>query len=218
MMVDGTEPTGLEPLLKEHGITFLDGVVIDPVSRLLGGGVTSPLVSQYDKDHPITSRMGSTASFFPDARAMKLEQVEHRGHGKRQMRSVLFKGATQGWLETGALDQGQVEFTPDKDMKGPVTLGVAIHEEKQRLVVIGDADFAANAYVNAVGNSDLFLNAVRWLAEDENFIAIKPKQVTDAGLVITPTGGMLLSWGLMLFGPLLLAGIGIMIWMRRKRL
>ncbi len=215
LMIDGNEPTGLEPILKERGIAFLEGIVIDPISRLFGGGPTTPLVSQYHKQHPITARMES-ASFFPDARAMEIKT--DGDHNLDQSRINLFQGAAQGWLERGDLDSGAVEFNPEQDQKGPVTLGVAVTQDKQRLVVIGDADFAGNAYVGAVGNSDLFLNAVRWLAEDEHFIAIKPKEVLDAGLVITPFAATMLLWGLIVGIPMLLAGIGVLVWMRRKRL
>lgn len=59
-------------------------------------------------------------------------------------------------------------------MRGPVpiaavaTIDFAIEPKKSaKLVVFGDVDFASNAYLNLSGNSDLFLNTVSWLAEEQ---------------------------------------------------
>ena len=38
-------------------------------------------------------------------------------------------------------------------------------------MVIGDSDFAANFALGIQGNRDLFMNALNWLAQQENLIA-----------------------------------------------
>ena len=43
------------------------------------------------------------------------------------------------------------------------------------MVVIGDRDFASNRLLEALYNRDLFMNAVRWLANDEKRIALGDK-------------------------------------------
>ena len=47
------------------------------------------------------------------------------------------------------------------------------------MVVIGDSDFAANSVLGVQGNRDLFLNTVNWLAQQENLIAIRPREPED---------------------------------------
>ncbi|MBF0141903.1 MAG: GldG family protein [Magnetococcales bacterium] len=207
--------TGLEPFLADQGITPLAGTVIDPTARLFGAGVTTPLITRYDASHPITKGM-SDASFFPEAVALELQPSDSRKEGSPQ-RTRLLTGADRGWLEVGSLAGGSVEFNAGEDKQGPLLLGVATEAEKRRLVVIGDSDFAADAYVDFSGNSRLVLNAVRWLAADENFIAIKPKPVTDGGLVLSGIDAIILSWGLVAVIPLLLVGTGLTLWLRRKR-
>ena len=44
------------------------------------------------------------------------------------------------------------------------------------MAAIGDSDFIANAYLGVEGNRDLFMNTVNWLAQQENLIAIRPKE------------------------------------------
>ncbi|MEO5363944.1 MAG: GldG family protein [Magnetococcus sp. DMHC-8] len=233
LMSDPNTQTGLEGLLKSHGITLLDGIVVDPVARLFGGGITTPLVNQYDGDHPITSTL-QAASFFPEARGVRLEDSPADGgvdRGKPPAHPTvvrLLSGAERGWLKVDSplagarsaggepLDAGALEFNAGTDQKGPILLGVTVQKEKKRMVVVGNSNFAADAYVGFSGNTDLFLNMVRWLAEDENFIAIKPREVTDSGLVLSQHSGVLLFAGLVFVVPLVLLVTGFTIWRRRK--
>ena len=43
-----------------------------------------------------------------------------------------------------------------------------------RLLVVGDSDFATNSFFHFLGNGNLFLNAVNYLAARENLIGIEP--------------------------------------------
>ncbi|MBF0626385.1 MAG: GldG family protein [Magnetococcales bacterium] len=209
---DPDSETGLEPLLQQFGIGFSRGLVVDPVSRVFGGGPTTPLISEYDATHPITREL-RLAAFFAEAGEVTVAAATAAG----DIRTRLVSAAPRGWLETGDLGSGQVEFDPAADTKGPIWMGVAVEKGAQRLVALGDSDFASDTYVKFSGNGDLILNTVRWLAEDEHFIAIKPKKVQDAGLTLSPGSGIVLFWGLLVLMPLILAGSGLLIWTRRKK-
>ena len=220
LMNDPNTNTGLETLLKSYGVTLLEGTVIDPVARLFGGGLTTPLVNQYDKNHPITRGL-QAPSFFPEARGLNVENVATEDptqqHKTQQATIVrLLSGAERGWLKIGAFDENSIDFNAATDQQGPILLGATIQKDKQRLVVLGDSDFAADAYIGFSGNADLFLNMVRWLAEDENFIAIKPKEVQDSGLVLSQESGILLFLVLVFGIPIMLLVTGFSIWRKRK--
>lgn len=59
-------------------------------------------------------------------------------------------------------------------------------EPEGRLVVVGDSDFVTNNLALApLGNADLFLNMVSWLAEDEDLIAIRPRDPEDRRITMT---------------------------------
>ncbi|MBF0158872.1 MAG: GldG family protein [Magnetococcales bacterium] len=211
LLSDPGTTSGLEEILQSRGLRWQPGIVIDPVARLFGGGPTTPLVSQYDTGHAITKNLAS-ASFFPEAQALLLDSSVTGVQTTR-----LFSAAEKGWVETGDLSSGQVEFNPDSDVKGPVVLGAALEQGKQRWVVVGDADFVVNSYINFSGNGDLFLNMVRWLSEDENFIAIKPKKISDAGLMLQGSSLLLIFWMLVLVIPLAMVATGVLIWRRRRQ-
>src|SRR5919204_421660 len=66
--------------------------------------------------------------------------------------------------------------------------------KKARLVVFGDSDFASNNYLNLSGNRDLFLNTVSWLAEEENLIAIRPKESGQFFSPVTANQQQLIFW------------------------
>src|SRR6185295_3137046 len=108
------------------------------------------------------------------------------------------------------------------DLKGPVSLAVAATKDladskKARLVVVGDSDFASNSVFGLQGNGNLFLNTVSWLAQDESFISIRPKNPEDRRLTMTEAQGRLVSFVMLLFLPVGVLITGISVWMKRRK-
>jgi ABC-type uncharacterized transport system involved in gliding motility auxiliary subunit len=104
-----------------------------------------------------------------------------------------------------------------------VTIGVALEraaaeDGAARLVVVGDSDFATNAFFGLQGNGDLFLNAVRWLAADEDFIAIRPKEPQDRPLTLTESQARTSFYVSMILFPLAILVAGVTVWVRRRTL
>ena len=95
----------------------------------------------------------------------------------------------------------------DDDKKGPVSLAAAVSapasatppppaeprrrtatrrsRSKRGIVAIGDSDFASNGALGVQGNRDLFLNTINWLAQQENLIAIRPRDPEDRRITLT---------------------------------
>ncbi len=46
---------------------------------------------------------------------------------------------------------------------------------QMRIIVVGDSDFASNAASGIQGNADLFVNMNNWLTQQEDLIAIHPR-------------------------------------------
>ena len=67
------------------------------------------------------------------------------------------------------------------------------------------------------GNSNLFMNALNWMGGQEESISIRAKSLDEAGLTVPQSDATL--WSVIMIGliPLALVGIGITIWIRRKR-
>ena len=92
----------------------------------------------------------------------------------------------------------------------------AIDPPESRLAVIGDSDFATNGVVGIQGNRDMFLNAVSWLAQQENLIAIRPREPDDRRLTVTADQQRRVFWLSILFIPAAALGAGVYTWWRRR--
>ena len=75
---------------------------------------------------------------------------------------------------------------------------------------------ATNAVLGTQGNRDLFLNALNWVAQQENLIAIRPKQAGDRRVTMTEDQQRRVLYLSVLGLPLAVAALGIWTWNRRR--
>jgi ABC-type uncharacterized transport system involved in gliding motility auxiliary subunit len=139
----------------------------------------------------------------------------------------LFKSNENSWGETDLKNQN-ASFDEKSDLKGPLTLAVAVSKEvqpasegkpalKARLVVVGDSDFAGIPYFQSQGNGNLFMNMVSWLAQDEDLISIRPKDPVDRKIVLSESQSRMLQLFSLVFLPGAVLVLGIAVWTRRRR-
>ena len=170
-------------LLEKYGVDAGDNLVIEmnPVGRLFGTTADMPIVQQYEP-HPITRDMRGIMTIFPLSRTVAPAKTPPTGVTVQP----LVRTSAQSWAETdrAALEKGQVNPDP-ADPKGPVTLAAVATKEKARIVVYGTSEVATNQFLNFQGNRDLFLNTVSWLAEEEDQIAIRPKDTKQTPIFLS---------------------------------
>lgn len=112
----------------------------------------------------------------------------------------------------------QPQDTDTKDNKKDDSGIEKLKPKYARIVVFGDSDFATNAlFGSKTGNSDLFLNTINWLAEEEDLISIHPKDIEDTSLILTATQLRVLFVLSLFMIPLIVVIIGITVWIRRRR-
>jgi ABC-type uncharacterized transport system involved in gliding motility auxiliary subunit len=85
-----------------------------------------------------------------------------------------------------------------------------------RLVVVGDSDFANNRNFSDMGNGNLFLNCLAWLAQDEDLIAVRPKDPDRRHLSLTKAEVGVLNLVALGLVPGLVALTGILVGWRRR--
>ncbi len=85
-----------------------------------------------------------------------------------------------------------------------------------RVAVIGDSDFAANFGLGIQGNRDLFLNTINWLAQQENLIAIRPREPDDRRVTLTADEQQRALWIALLFIPGGVGALGVYTWWGRR--
>ncbi len=237
LMLDPAVKTGLDPLLKDWGITLDNRVVVDASGsgQLLGLGPAIPLVTQYG-EHPITKDFAQGPSFFPLVQAMTVKPSS-----TEDQVTELLKTSPQSWAEADS-DQEKLQFDAARDRKGPLTVGVAITRTfeaaaaagepkpktdaaakpsptkvQAKMVVIGDSDFATVPNPQVL-NSDLFLNAVTWLGSgaDDPSLSIRPKEIKDRRIELNPTNWRILTLTGLGFLPLAAFGSGAYLWWKRR--
>jgi ABC-type uncharacterized transport system involved in gliding motility auxiliary subunit len=223
-LLDPETDAGLEELLKKWKVGLDNDVVVDSsgLGQLLGMGPAAPLVTSYES-HSITRDMSRVMTFFPMARSVRVLTDS----GSAFNATVLFKTSESSWGEKN-LKGNEAQFNEGTDIKGPVNLGLISTKsvtsdgktknfgKEARVVVIGDSDFAMNAYFRKAANGDLFLNTVSWLAEDEDLISIRPKSAENRTVQMTQARGRALYWLAIVFMPLGVLVAGIMVWIRRR--
>jgi len=115
----------------------------------------------------------------------------------------------------------QLHFDKRKDTPGPVVIAMAlqrhINDRDQRIVVVGNGAFLSNTYAGNGGNVDLGVNMVNWLAGEEHLITLQPRTAKDSNIVLSRTELNVISIGFLLVLPLLLAGTGGYVWLKRRR-
>jgi ABC-type uncharacterized transport system involved in gliding motility auxiliary subunit len=216
LMVDPDHNRDIADFIAKYHVELGNDMVIDAsgVGRLFGAGPGMPLVTTYDQSHPITKGF-NIMSFYPYASSLT-PAAERAGF---TIKSIL-KTSDNSWAET-KYASGKVEFNPNEDKKGPVTLAVVVEKKldsgKEILAIFGDSDFASNGYFKNQGNSNLFLNTVNYLAEDEDAISIRPKELDDSRLTLTNADVKVLFYLVVIIIPLLVVIIGVVIYFKRNR-
>ena len=221
-MLDPDPSPGFTRFFDQWGLEIGNDMVLDVsgVGQLFGMGPTVPLVSTYE-DHEIM-RNFQVMTFFPHARSVTPREETESGLSVES----LMKTSSNSWGETNLRDE-KADFDEDADLPGPVSLAAVVTKDAasdsadqiraSRIVVVGDSDFASNAYWGSQGNSDLFLNIIGWLAEEEDLISIRPKQPEDRRVFLSALQMKWVMYFTVIILPLAALAAGIAVYMKRER-
>jgi ABC-type uncharacterized transport system involved in gliding motility auxiliary subunit len=84
------------------------------------------------------------------------------------------------------------------------------------LAVVGDADFAADEFFNQLGNGDLFLNTVNFLAAEEKQILIRKNDQKLEPLQLTGWQNLMIFFISVILLPLAMLAAGVSAYLRRR--
>jgi gliding motility-associatede transport system auxiliary component len=222
------QPALLQALVKDWGIQAGDDIVVDAsgMGRLIGADPSIPVAASYPS-HPINENF-QLLTAYPLARSMT--PIEGGSNGHTAQRIVETSPKSWGETDLKSLLGGGPKFDEGKDKQGPVSIAAAVSapvtapaagtptdkKPETRLVAYGDSDFAANGFLGIQGNRDLFLNTVNWLAQQENLIAIRPKDPEDRRVTLTADQERRIFYLTVLIVPGLVLLAGVQTWWRRR--
>ena len=222
-----TQPTSLIALAKTWGIQVNDDIVVDPQGQLQGFDASVPVGMPLQ--HPINAKAKAVTAF---RLARSIVPVEGGVDG--HIAQSFVQSGPSSWSEhdvKGLYDTGRPDKNLDKgDKAGPISLAAAASapapgnaaagpdapNPESRIVVVGDSDFAANNMAGIGGNLDLFLNAMNWLAQQENLIAIRPKDPEDRRLQLSTNEVDLIFYLTVLVIPLAFFGNAFRVYWKRR--
>jgi ABC-type uncharacterized transport system involved in gliding motility auxiliary subunit len=212
-LIDQEPLHGLQPIADLLGLQLAPGIVVDPAASAFQASATLSIGFDY-ATHPATRDFPLNTA-FPLAR-----QIGFAEENTAWRFVPLVRVAQRGWVETGPLND-QVSFDRNRDTPGPVTVVAALSRDvqgrEQRVVVTGSGHFLANTYAGLLGNIDLGVNLVNWLAGDENLITVQPRPIVDGALELSPAKLLFLALAFLVALPGAFLFTGATIWWRRRR-
>lgn len=220
VLADAYLETALEGLLEAWGVRLDNDIVLDPTRTLTGREI---FITEYG-NHPITEKLKGISSIFYTPRSVRpLEEETEAEAADRPRVTVLAMTSKAGWGERN-LEDSTARFDPMEDIPGPVPVAVAVERgpagseadiRPTRLVVFGDGDFASNGALTG-GDRNFFMNALNWLLERKDLLAIAPKEYEEARLLMTRGDLANLFWLTVVVIPGAVGLAGILIWWQRR--
>jgi ABC-type uncharacterized transport system involved in gliding motility auxiliary subunit len=219
---------GLAPVAQRLGISWQDGYAVFPEYELLGTGHPGIFAALDYPPNPVTRGL-DRVTLFPLVRSLEADKNPAGGW----VATPLLTSSPEAWLETQAIGEAG-------DIAGPLTIGLTLTRElpdpdapapaqpgeapakpaatrQQRVVLVGDADFISDASLSQLGNQQLGLNIVQWLASRDAQLDIDVPKAPDTNLFLPNWAIALIGGGFVILLPLLLIGTGVTRWVLRRR-
>ncbi len=228
LMVDAFQvESNAEEIIKRWDLSLGKGVAVDPVSSLQQSPAT--LIVQRYGLHSIVKDLG-VITVMPAATTVEIPNMIKRGV---DVNSLAMTFDTRSWLETNT---SPISFDEGEDKKGPLTLAVAVEEVdnpptedlppgfedpnkrvKNRAVIIGTSEMGINGLVKQpIGNRDFILNSLNWVTQTDQLISTRPRIEERRTLFLTPTESNFVFYSSFIFFPLVLLGLGALVWWTRR--
>lgn len=219
LMLDPTFPIGpeLAALLGRLGLTADPAVVVDPLNHY--GSNEDMVAVPYYPPHPITDRVAM--SIFPEARPIRVAPPP-----AGVTASILASSSNDSHLRPLPQSAALVSAGGGEDKRGPAILAVALEgrwpeapagqDKRFRLVLVGNSNFASNAYFPYVSNGELAIGMIRWLAGDEAVPAVKPQSFSLPQIDLTTRQMRDIFITVELLLPLSVVLVGGFVWWRRR--
>lgn len=194
------------------GLTTETGVIIEGNRQMRLSRYPHYLLPELGS-HDITDALSDGGYYILTAIAQPMVET---GDASAEI-TWLLTTSDESYLKAAGLNLTTTE-KENGDEEGPFHVGAVAEGEGKLFWVTTDS--LLDSYINSAvsgANGDLFLNALNWMAGQEESISIRAKSLDSAGLTVTQ--GESSMWSIIMIGliPAALVAVGIVIWIRRKR-
>jgi hypothetical protein len=207
LLLGNSEPSGLDDFLKTFNLEIGRGVVLDPQFKYRDLWLVLATFPPGVK-HPIVAPLGANRGvLLPAAAPIHIAGIGPRPNGAdsgapdpSKVPVPIVSTSAVSWAETDPRAP-QVRFDPKTDLKGPVTVGVAVANRAggpaaraggradgtPLLVLFSCPAMAENPSVETERtNLDLLMNAASWLRGKPDSLGIEPAAHIALTLAIDP--------------------------------
>jgi len=233
-LLDPAPSPGMPEFFNKWGITVGNDLVVDPsgTGQQYGYSIAAPYVTEYNQYHPITKNF-TDGTLYPLVRSVTPKLGELPAGVSVD---YLCRTTSQSWGEVDFQsdpnnpdEQLDAEFNKEKDLQGPVTVAVVVMKspgvspfisassQKGAMVVFGDSDFSTNQYARSP-NGDLFLGVLNWLAEEEDLVAIPPKDPANRRVQMSAKEAKFILYLTVFIMPGIVLIFGLSVFFRRRSL
>ena len=202
----------LNSLLDKYGVTVTDGIVVEGDREHYA--FQAPYVLLPDMNsHAITDSLIEENYFA----IMPISQGLTVGESSNGTVTPLLTTSDYSYSKADAYDLETYE-KEEGDTDGPFNVA-ALSENGGKLFWV-TSDTLLDSYVDSAvsgANSNLFMNALNYMCEQEESISIRAKSLDSATLTVPQSESTL--WSIVMIGviPVGLIVLGMLIWIRRKR-
>ena len=187
---------GIAYLLATMGIRLGDDFVVEKQRRILGTDGLAAVVERFKPGNPITFPKGRPIQMgivLPSARTV---DVFSEMPGVAADRIAITGDSAWVMSDPERARRGEEPDPAHNDRPGAAAVMVMAevgdgkgddsNGTHGRVVVIGDADFASDAYLDLLGNRDVALNAIAWLAGEAALSGQRPAHVPEIFRPLSP--------------------------------
>ncbi len=221
VFIDFDGSPSLVTFLQQYGVNLPSLIVLDPQNRMFAGEDLTFKASATAFLHPILGGVAFSPVF---SLARAVEVIGDKASGIIARPVLASSGGSWATPDTSVLKIGQGTFEPGRDVPGPIPVAgevtvPAADGRQGRIVVYGDSNFTNNFLIQHLGNKDLVVNTVNWLAEDPGQMAARPQSQEVGRHQFFMSAGqstMALVLGTLIMpGMLLAVGVSLFVWRKR---
>ena len=209
IMLDPGLESGIDDVLAPWQVRVENKLAVD-LQRGLSGDALTPVIDRYQfsqitKDLPMLALPLACPIVGP---------VEGEAAWNYQ---GLAQTSAQSWADSDVAGTEAPAYDQGQDLRGPLTLLATVEAGETRIVLVGDSDLATNAVLQQIPNGQfLLLNAVNWLAEEEELIAIGPKTNVPRTIQMSTIQESTVCFGSLILIPGAILVAGLTVWLRRR--
>jgi ABC-type uncharacterized transport system involved in gliding motility auxiliary subunit len=208
----------LQELIAGWGIEIKNNVVLDVDSKVKGSNGLAPIVSNFDRKHPVTRDFSGTL-FFPVTASVDVKKNYKPGY---VLSNLLYTSSfPSSWTKENFDEIAGGNYNFSGGVKGPVSIASSlvtnfVEDKISKVMAFGNSKFITNMYFGHGDNINFFLNIVSWLVDEEFVISSDHTAISKKPAFINPTQLNIIFFFSVIFVPLVCGGFSFYLYRRRQ--